>query len=442
MKDFEITSLSTLRAMITSRKISAKEVCLHHLSKIESQNHDLGIMTDVLAETALKEAASVDRRIVAGESVGRLAGIPMIIKDNIDTYPAICAAGLSNLDSHRPPKDAQIVEQLRGEGAVILGVAATDSGAFGVVSPTVKNPNFPLKIAGGSSGGSAAAVAAGFCVAAIGTDTGGSIRIPAACCGIVGLKPTFGLVPSTGVRPLSKSFDHVGPLARRVADVRAIMSLFTNTTSTEENARQRLLEIGIPEDYFSDACPEAKQVVTDVAKCCEELGHHLRKVSIPAPDEIIPTHLVLSLTEAARFYADTSANMQATFPDAAKDGIELGKTYSSQDYLRALEHRAELIARIENVFTSVDFLLTPTLPILPPAVGMTEIAVGGQLMNILHAMIRYVAAFDQSGHPALALPWPVPKSACMGSVQIVGRHGSDEELLGLGELIESVRDAQ
>jgi aspartyl-tRNA(Asn)/glutamyl-tRNA(Gln) amidotransferase subunit A len=439
MKDFEDIAIPDLRVMIETKKVSAKEVCTYHLERIQSKNHDLGAITDVLADTALSEAALVDQRIADGEPIGRLAGIPLVVKDNVDTFPAICAAGLPNLTAHRPKSDAQIVKQLRSEGAVILGVTATDSGAFGVVSPLVKNPKFPGKIVGGSSGGSAAAVAAGLCMAAMGTDTGGSIRIPAACCGVIGLKPTFGMLSNSGVRLLSKSFDHVGPLARRVADIRMIMSLCANRNAQDDQLSVKALKIGIPESYFSDASLEAKQVVEEVAQCCEELGHEVCRVSLPTPDEIIPTHLVLSLSEAALIYADTPTDVMAILPKAAKDSIELGKTYSGQDYLKAMDHRAKLISRIESAFSEVDFLLTPILPTLPPIIGTSAIRIGAQSMSILQAMIRYTAAFDQSGHPALALPWPVAASGCTGSIQIIGRLRSDDLLLSLAEKIEAKR---
>lgn len=179
-------SIRQLRERVVGRKYTARELCQIFLHRAQ-QNAGLGIMTDLIAQRALADADTVDRRVAAGKDAGRLAGIPMVIKDNIDTVPAVCAAGLPALSPYRPPTDAAVVRRLRAEGAVIIGVAATDSGAFGVTSPTVTNPKFPGLIAGGPSGGSAAAVAAGFCMAAIDTDTGGSIRIPAACCGIVGL---------------------------------------------------------------------------------------------------------------------------------------------------------------------------------------------------------------------------------------------------------------
>jgi aspartyl-tRNA(Asn)/glutamyl-tRNA(Gln) amidotransferase subunit A len=440
MNDIRDHSIHRLREMIATGKISATGLCVQTLQRIAQQNYDLGALTDELSASAIREANNVDRQVAAGAPVGRLAGIPIAIKDNIDTVPAVCSAGLPSLSDYRPTQDATVVACLRDEGAVIIGVAATDSGAFGVVTPHVTNPNYPGRIAGGSSGGSAAAVAAGFCKVAIGTDTGGSIRIPAACCGIVGLKPTFGRIPSKGVRPLSVSVDHVGPLALRVTDLQSVMEVFSGKDQRGHDQALGPKKIGIPKTYFSDAAPEVKRVVEEVAQCCIELGHRIEIVSIPTPDEIIPSHLILSLTEAARFHLETASKYIATYPAAAKEGVQLGQSYLSHEHEAAIDQRRDFVARINAIFNDVDFLLLPTLPLLPPEIGETEVKVGEHKMNILKALIRYVAAFNQTGHPVLALPWPVSIANSMGSVQFIGQLNHDLELLFFVEQVESTRD--
>jgi aspartyl-tRNA(Asn)/glutamyl-tRNA(Gln) amidotransferase subunit A len=437
MNDLRDHSIHRLREMIAIGNISATELCAETLQRIAQQNRDLGILTDVLSATALREASGVDRLVAVREHVGKLAGIPVAIKDNIDTVPAVCSAGLPSLSDYRPAKDAAVVARLREEGAVIIGVAATDSGAFGVVTPIVKNPNYPGRIAGGSSGGSAAAVAAKFCKVAIGTDTGGSIRIPAACCGIAGLKPTFGRISTRGIRPLSVSADHVGPLALCVADMRSFMEIFPAKRRSDETLYIRRKKVGIPNAYFADASQIVKHVVEEVAQCCRELGHEITIVNIPTPEEIIPSHLILTLTEAARFHLETAKNDISAYPETAKDGIRLGQSYLSYEYVRAVNLRRDFVAQIDNVFADVDYMLLPTLPVLPPEIGESEIEVGGRSMNILQALIRYTAAFDQSGHPALTLPWAVQSSNSVGSVQLVGRMDEDLHLLDFAGQIEA-----
>jgi aspartyl-tRNA(Asn)/glutamyl-tRNA(Gln) amidotransferase subunit A len=440
MDDFPDLSIDQLRERLRTRAVSAREVCTWFLEAVAQHNPSLGILTDTIAASALAEADAVDRQFEADTPVGRLGGIPIIVKDNIDTVPAICAAGLPSLSDYRPGADADVVRRLRSEGAVIIGVAATDSGAFGVVSPTVTNPRYPDRIAGGSSGGSAAAVAAGFCIAAIGTDTGGSIRIPAACCGVAGLKPTFGLVPLGGVRPLSISADHIGPLTRRVGDLRSIMELFVPARSAGTVHADRQKRIGIPHRYFADAAEEIKAAVADAARCCVALGYRVEDVTFPHPDEIIPAHLILSLTEAARFHLDQTDIGLTDYPDTARDSILLGQSYRSHEYISAIDQRRDFVARINAALGEADVLLMPTLPVVAPKTGTTDLLIGGQRLNILRSMIRYTAAFDQSGHPALALPWPVPSGGGMASIQLVGPHGSDQALLAVAEQLETARN--
>jgi aspartyl-tRNA(Asn)/glutamyl-tRNA(Gln) amidotransferase subunit A len=432
MDDVLNLSIRQMHAALIGRRHSAGEICQIFLRKAE-ESAEFGIMTDMIPDRALADANTVDRRIAAGEYPGRLAGIPMVIKDNIDTYPAVCAAGLPMLAANRPSKDAEVVRQLRAEGAVIIGVAATDSGAFGVTSPSVSNPRYPGLITGGSSGGPAAAVAAELCMAAIGTDTGGSIRIPAACCGIVGMKPTFGVVSLAGVRPLSPSADHAGMLARSVDDLRMVMQLFC-PAGASPIPRQR---IGIPRDYVAEAEPQVQAVMADAVQRCLDLGHHVSEIELPQPKEIIPNHLILSLTEAARHYADQSLDDLLAFPDPARLGIMLGRSCDTRDHASAVLCMRQTVSRINAAFNTVDVILTPTLPILPPVLGALDVWLAGQNMDILHAMIRYTAAFNQTGHPAIALPWGPQSSKGTCSIQLVGRLGGDMPLLNFAAEIEA-----
>lgn len=438
MQIFNDQTIPSLKDAILRREISAAELCRHVLEEVSEQNPKYAILTDTLATTALLEAEVVDRRISAGDNPGRLAGIPIVIKDNIDTVPATCSAGLPSFAGYKPQRDAAVVGTLRKEGAVIIGVAATDSGAFGVTTPAVRNPVYPGRIAGGSSGGPAAAVAAGFCKAAIGTDTGGSIRIPSACCGIAGLKPTFGLIPSDGVRPLSKSADHVGPLARRIVDLGAILEIFAGQPAGLV-PREKRKKIGVPWSYFADAAAEVCRTVEDAAIVCEDLGHDICEVEIPHPDDVIPTHMILALSEAALVHLEFDQDIHA-YPDVARTGIRLGRSYRSHEYLAASNHRRDFVARISSAFDRVDYLLMPTLPILPPGEGTSQVEVGGRGLEILAALIRYTAAFDQSGNPALSMPWRAATSEQPGSIQLVGPLHGDLALLAFAHEIEEERD--
>lgn len=421
---------------------SAVALCEIIQKRIEEVNGRLGALTDVLHESAALEARNVDAMAAKGLSAGRLAGWPIAIKDNIDTVPARCSAGLSFLDDRRPTMDAEAVTLLRREGAVIVGVAYTDSGAFGVISPEVINPNYPDRIVGGSSGGSAAAVAAGLCVAALGTDTGGSVRIPAACCGIVGFKPTKNRVSTEGVRPLATSFDHVGVLSDSVKRVRKVIEvidpLFNDLPHGLGGPTGQVI-VGIPTNFFLDANDEVLQQMAFAIDRLKNMEVVVKEVFLEPPDKIVQSHLVLALTEATLAYGQADEAQEISqYPDTAKQGILLGRSYSASEHLLAMRHSRIFTAQIDSVLETVDFLMLPTLPISPPDRGVSSVTLGGRELNLLNALIRYTAVFDQTGHPVIALP--VFDKACSGpgSVQVVGKMNRDRQLLNFAEQLEDL----
>jgi aspartyl-tRNA(Asn)/glutamyl-tRNA(Gln) amidotransferase subunit A len=420
---------------------SAAARCEAALARIAQINGRIGALSDVLADSAREEARSVDAKLAQGRRAGSLSGLPVVIKDNIDTVPARCSAGLPFLADRRPEADAPVVARLRGEGAVVVGVACTDSGAFGVVSPHVANPLYPHLIVGGSSGGSAAAVAAGLCAAALGTDTGGSVRIPAACCGVVGFKPTKGRVSTVGVRPLATSLDHVGVLATSIAGIRSVCEVVDpgfRELPGYAAASPKAAVVGNPIRFYADADDEVLETMSTVFRLLEDLGIRVEEVELPAPDDIVTSHLVLSLTEAALTQAAVDGRVDpALYPDAARQGILLGRSYSGCDLLRSMQHREDFRSRIDSVFDTADFLMLPTLPVRPPKRGDSGVTLKGRELTLLHALIRYTAVFDQTGHPAIAIPFLGAHMPVPGSVQLVGRMDSDRRLLGLAETIET-----
>ena len=211
--------LTAAAAALESGELSSVDLTDQTLDRIERLNPRLCALSDVTADSARREAARADRRRARDVRVEPLTGIPVAVKDIIDTTPAVCSSGLDFLSDYRPETDAKVVRQLRRAGAVVVGVSASDPGAFGVRTAAVTHPQAPERTVGGSSGGSGAALAAGLAFAALGSDTGGSIRIPSACCVVAGLKPTRGRVSLEGVRPLVWSLDHVGPMTRSARDL-------------------------------------------------------------------------------------------------------------------------------------------------------------------------------------------------------------------------------
>lgn len=427
-------SIRSIRKRLGDNELSATALCSGALENAGLQNLSLNAFSELLDRSALADAAAIDVELARGIEAGPLAGVPIAIKDNIDTVPANCGAGLAIYKDHKPNTDAEIVRRLKKAGAVIIGVTRTDSGAFGVITPEVQNPLFQDRIVGGSSGGSAAAVAAKICTAAIGTDTGGSIRIPAACCGLFGFKPTIGRVPMSGIRPMTDSYDHVGPIASSVDDVIAIMEVIdvdfakSGKTSLGDNPI-----VGIPRNCFLDASNEVQSVVEHFVETAKTCGLTFKEVEIPQPSEVVPIHLKLSLSEAATFYGHVSDELLATFPEAARMGIEFGRTVTANQVKIAKTKIAKVVEKIQETFDEVDFLVMPTLPTLPPTRGLRQVEVGGEMMDILMALIRYTATFDQTGHPVLTFPHSTNQSEIPGSLQLIGPKNSDHWLLAFAK---------
>lgn len=402
--------------------------CARVLEQIKERNDDLNAFSQILAETALKEAKLADRAAVGDLP---LAGLMVAVKDNIDTVPAICSAGLPHLDGYRPERDAEIVATLRRSGAVITGVTRTDSGAFGVTTPLVKSPNFPDRIAGGSSGGSAAAVAAGLCDVALGTDTGGSIRIPAACCGVFGFKPTTGSVSLDGIRSMTKSYDHVGPLAASIDKLATAMKVIAPGLGVGASGTSSGITIGIPRKELMEAASVVLGGLDDFEEAASRRGVSFRTVRFPSFDVLNELHISLSLREASDLYRDLPDETFSSLPDVARDSIAIGRAVSDKDRVRAKNRQEELSAQIDRLFDEVDYLLMPTLPAMPPLRDERQVRVGSIDMEILSALIRYTAPFNQTGQPVLAFPWRFQGADIPASLQLIGCKGSDNRLLSL-----------
>lgn len=430
-------TIGELSAQLNTGERTAIEVCNSFLAAIRSTR--VGAFSDLLGETAAQEAEASDARRREGQALGPLDGIPVAIKDLIDTHPAICKAGLTHLSDHRPPTDAAVVQRLRKAGAVIIGVTETDPGAFSTETPQVVNPLAPDRTAGGSSGGSAAAIAAGLVPCAIGTDTGGSIRIPAACCSIYGFKPTWGRVDATGVRPLAHSLDHVGPLARNVADLRILQRIIEGAGSEPlDDTASPQLRLGLCEAYFEDADPAIKDAMRSAISLLGASGAAFEKTSLPLPDEILPFHMVNLPREAAIYHQSFFPDEWPSYPDIARATVELGNTISLEAYERAQESRRRCRLAVNAEVDRVDAIVVPTMPIDAPLKRARLFDLGGRTLSKLEATIRYTALFNQTGHPVVSMPAVLLPDGRALSIQLVGSHGEDEKLLTIAQKIETI----
>lgn len=416
---------------------TAVDLCTDALEAAASSQ--VGAFSDIIAGSALAGAATSDARRRRGEDLGFLDGIPIAVKDLIDTTPAICKAGLEHLSSYRPANDAVVVERLRRAGAVIIGVTETDPGAFSTETPRVTNPLAPARIAGGSSGGSAAAIAAGIVPAAIGTDTGGSIRIPAACCSIYGFKPTWGRVDESGARPLARSLDHIGPMAMNVADLCLLQSVLEGRRPQIRPALAgRRLRVGTSQAYFSDADLDVRNGMKRVFAILGEAGIAIQQSRLPLPDNVLPFHMVNLSKEAADYHGTVFQHEWRSYPEIARATVCLGRKVSAEEHALAEDRRRRCRDEVDAALVDVDALVLPTLPIDAPLRATNTVDLGGGALSKLEATIRYTALFNQSGHPVVSMPAiPLPDGRAL-SIQLVGRRDGDDALLSLALHMEKI----
>jgi aspartyl-tRNA(Asn)/glutamyl-tRNA(Gln) amidotransferase subunit A len=392
-----------LAALVRARMLTPGEI----VDAFDARIHELN--------QRMRAFITITTDLPSGDSppTGKLAGVPIGLKDLIDTAGIHTTCGSRIFADRTPTEDAESWRRLRQAGALLLGKLNTHEFAAGVTGDnahygSVRNPYDPDRIAGGSSSGSAAAVATGMAAAALGTDTGGSIRIPAACCGTVGLKPTYGLVPTAGTYPLAWSLDHVGPLARTVGDAALLLDVLAKTDA-ESAARAgragglEMIRIGVPRAWFAEIVPGIHACLVAVLRLLEARGATLTDIALPDLDLMTAANRTIAYAEASahhepllRSTADYGANIRPR--------MEAGRFLLAGEYLTAQRVRAALCTTLAATWADVDIVVTPTLPCTAPAVGSVTVDVGGHAEPVGTALIRYTGPFNLTGTPAISLP--------------------------------------
>jgi aspartyl-tRNA(Asn)/glutamyl-tRNA(Gln) amidotransferase subunit A len=451
-------SIEQLAPLLAKKKISPVEVLTEILRRVEQLNPILNAYATILPREALRQAVRAEREIMAGNYRGTLHGIPVAVKDNIWTAGIRTTAGSRILSNFVPESDATAVHKLYKAGAVLVGktnMSEFASGATnenGFLGPT-RNPWDTTRITGGSSGGSAAVVAASMCFGALGTDTGGSIRIPAALCGIVGLKPTAGRVSRHGVVPLSISFDHVGPLARRVADAATLLSVISGYDHRDSlsvrkevpqfsaglSRRIRKPSFGLPRAHFRDRLdPGVKKAIEAAAATFERLGGVIKEVSLPHVDEALDPAMKMEYAEAARFH-EAAGFLPARAKEYGKPlrtRLRTGAKMLAVDYLKAQELRGVVRADFEAAFREVDAILTPTVPVPAPLLGSATVRVNSHAEPIRSALIGMNPAANFTGLPAISVPCGFTPEGLPVGMQLIGRAFEEKALLRLAYAYE------
>jgi aspartyl-tRNA(Asn)/glutamyl-tRNA(Gln) amidotransferase subunit A len=363
--------------------------------------------------------------------------VPISIKDLLDIRGLPTTAASRVRHRHVADRDAPAITQLRQAGAVLIGKTNLHEFAFGTTSEDsafgpARNPHDPARSPGGSSGGSAASIAAGMALASIGTDTGGSIRIPAAACGVVGLKPSLGEVSIDGVVPLSRTLDHVGPLTQSVADACFVYHALLGDERVTPPAPMPVhgLRLAVPRRYFCDTLDDDVRARFESAlDRLRAAGAHVDDVNIHHATDIATVYLHIVLADAAAYHATTLETMPERYTPPVRLRLEMGRYVLAEDYVRALKGRELLKREVDAALAHHDALVLPTLPIPAPPLGANAVQVGATTEPVRNLMLRLTQLFNVTGHPAISIPCGRTSTGLPCAVQLVGSRMQTDALL-------------
>ena len=440
-------TIAELAPKVAAGHVTSEALTSACLAEIAAKSEPLHAFITVTGDEALAQARALDEELAEGRCRGPLHGIPISLKDLIDQRGVPTTAASHVRQGHVASSDAPVTARLREAGAVFLGKTNLHEFAFGTTSDdtaygAVRNPHDPSRSPGGSSGGSAVSIVTGMSVASIGTDTGGSIRIPSAACGTIGLKPTWGEVPCDGVVPLSESLDHVGPLARSVSDAWLLYLIMRGDRAAAwwplpARSDVRGLRLGIPRPYFFDTVDdEVRQRVAETLAWLRQAGAETVDVVIPHAAEVASIYLHTSLPEASAYHANSVEQHPELYTSNVRLRIEMGRYLLAEDYVRAQRGRDVLRAEVDTSLAGCDALVLPTLPIVAPPIGAASVEVSGRKEPVRAMMLRLTQLFNLTGHPAISLPMAPTSAGLPCGLQLGGRRHHTEALLGVASACE------
>lgn len=443
-----MTTISDVTARLARGEITSQKLTEQCLATIEQLNPRLNAFITVTADDALAQAREADKEIAAGRRIGPLHGIPMSLKDLIDQKGVRTTAASLVRKDFVATEDAVVTRRLREAGAVFVGKTNLHEFAFGTTTEdsgfgAARNPHDPSRSPGGSSGGSAIAVATGMSLGTVGTDTGGSIRIPAAACGIVGLKPEWGRISANGVVPLSRQLDHVGPLAASVADAwtlyNAMQPAASRVREVPDAAAVKGLRIGVLAGYLFDRLDaDVEQSVLGTIELLKSKGAAVTDVTLPHADDMATIYLHLVLGDAADYHARTLESRPRDYTPNVRLRLELARYVLAEDYIRALRGKAIIANEVDRALEGVDALVCPALSIPAPPIGAATMPVKGGTEAVRTLMLRCTQPFNLSGHPAIALPCGSTATGLPIGLQLVGHKGRTHALVQAALAVEEV----
>jgi aspartyl-tRNA(Asn)/glutamyl-tRNA(Gln) amidotransferase subunit A len=460
MDDLVYLPVSEMARLISQKQVSPVELAMAHLERIKAVQPKVNAFITILEQEALEAARQAEREIRTGSSRGTLHGLPVGIKDSLRTRGIRTTNGFKLYEDFVPEDNAALTDRLLGAGAYIIGKLNATSLAYDATGGNpffgdVQNPWKRGHMSGGSSSGSAVAAVTGQCPITVGTDTGGSIRIPAALSGAVGLKPTFGLLSRHGMLAAAPSFDHAGPLVRTVEDCAIVLNALAGYDPRDPgSARVPLpdyaralqgsidgIRIGIPRELFwnpidPDVYAAARQAVDQLASA----GASVSEVSAPLLEETVEIMMPIQQPEAITLFEDVYPRYGHLMPPLLRSCFEQGAATPATAYVRAQERRVALRQQCARLFEQVDVLLTPSVPITAPAYGTESVTMGGRAWDITDILTLCTRPWNVTGHPALSVPCGFSRGGLPIGLQIVGRHFDDATVLRVGHAYQSMTD--
>jgi len=453
----EFLSIEEAGRLLRKKEISPVELVDAALARIERANPGLNAFLTIVADEARRQARAAERAIRSGNASGPLHGIPISLKDNFWTRGIRSTAGSKILANFVPNEDSDVASRLARAGAILLGKTNMHEFAYGITNENphygpVRNPWAQERISGGSSGGSAVAVATGMGFASMGTDTGGSIRIPASLCGIVGLKPTYGLVSVAGVVPLAETLDHAGPLGRTVTDVCIMLQAVTVKYPKGAPAPEcrklgrsipRRFRLGWPKEYFFDRVDaEVRRAIEAAGKTLESLGARIEEVSLPHLADSVEPSTNIAMAEATRYHEAQgfSPARAAEYGEDVRKRLEMGREVRAVDYLNAFAVKREIEKEFQAAFARVDAIIAPALPIAAPRIGENELMLEGEKETVRSALVRLNRPANLTGDPAISIPCGFTRAGLPIGLQLIGAHWSEARLLAIALAYEDATE--
>lgn len=452
MEPCELTMTDAAREL-RSKALSPVELTASVLKRVAAVDGELNAFTTVFADRAREQARSAEDEMVRGQFRGPLHGIPVAVKDLFNMAGVATTASSKVRAKHIAKDDSTCVKLLADAGAVMIGKTRLHEFAYGVITPDSRNPWDTQRTAGGSSGGSAAAVAAGECLMALGTDTGGSIRIPSSACGVVGLKPTYGRVSRYGVTSLSWSCDHAGALTRTVSDAAMALGVLAGpdakdpaSTRQEPAEFARCLDrgvegltLGVPTNYFfDDIDPEVEEATRAAIQVLESNGAILREVTIPCTAYLMAALFGIIVPEASAYHQQMLRESGDLYTPEVRMLLEAGELVSASQYLKAQRARTVIQHGVRDAFDGIDAMLAPTLP-------MTAVRLDEQLLTLpsgaqttaMNAYVGHSAVGSLTGLPTLSVPCGFSAAGMPIGMQVMGRPYDEATVLRIGQNYET-----